>query len=272
MWNIPNHLRTMANTPESLAILADANLFTLGGNSYPGRIIIVGVDETGQNLVQMCAIMGRSDKSRNRVYNVEGVRLFTEIADPKLAEGEDLSLVLYSAMNEATLRGETTYVASNGVQTDMITKAYSHNLENSLDYMLGSTIYEPDSSSTPRITATSFWQPHSGGKPGVHLSILRKSPWSKECDRCQYVVRDMGPGFGLCFHTYAGDGNPLPAFYGEPYLLPLRGSADEILKKYWETLNADNRVGLAVKFIPKRGPSTIIYKNKYKKGPFPTLA
>ena len=49
--------------------------------------------------------------------------------------------------------------------------------------------------------------------------------------------------------TYTHDGDPPPAFHGEPYLLPLRGNIDELTRDLWWNLDVDNRVSLVVKFV-----------------------
>ena len=65
--------------------------------------------------------------------------------------------------------------------------------------------------------------------------------------------------------TYRGDGDPLPSFRGEPYLVPLDGDAQKIADTFWETLNADNKVSLVAKSIPRNGPPKIVIRNKYSK-------
>ena len=61
-----------------------------------------------------------------------------------------------------------------------------------------------------------------------------------------------------------GDGSPLPAFCGDPLLLPLEGTADAVLSTYWDALDAENRVALAVKRIPcAGGPSEILVRNRF---------
>lgn len=261
MWNIPNRLRATANTPESLAILADANLFTLGGNSYPGRGIVVGLDETGNNLVQVYWIMGRSENSRNRIFSTEGGRLFTEAAHP--SKVKDPSLIIYNAMFEvADQQGETISVVSNGHQTDDVAEGFLRG--QSFYEVMRDWSYEPDKPNfTPRITATSSWL--GDNETLVEIALLRKSPWSDACDRHLYEINDIDESFGYCLTTYSGDGDPLPSFHGEPYLLSLRGDADQIAGTFWEVLNAENRVSLAVKFIPKIGASRITIINKYSK-------
>ena len=40
----------------------------LANNTYPGRGIVLGLDETGENAVIVYFIMGRSVNSRNRIF------------------------------------------------------------------------------------------------------------------------------------------------------------------------------------------------------------
>lgn len=241
---------------------AAANLAALARNPYPGRVIIIGLDQKGENLVQVYAIMGRSENSRNRVFGYEGGRIFTEAANP--SKMKDPRLVIYNAMREVLVRDmdSTMNVVSNGDQTDKVADGY--NEDKSFQWAMSQCTYEPDEPNfTPRITACSYWL--RSGKPVGIMSLLRKSPWSDECDRHLYELNGFGQGFGHCLTTYQGDGNPLPAYRGEPRLMPLLGDLDWIADMYWEMLNPDNRVSLAVKFIPRLGLSSTVIRNQYLK-------
>lgn len=228
------------------SLVADRNLFALIENDYPGRLIVVGTDDTGTNMIQLYAIMGRSPNSRNRILTSEGGRLFTEAADPSKAE--DPSLIIYNAMNECSgPDGEKKYTVSNGHQTDDINEALSCGRD--LVDVMESWEYEPDAPNfTPRIsgfcTQKDPQRPHQ-----FELSILRKSPF-ESCERIFYGYEAIDPGFGYCIHTYARSGNPLPSFKGEPLLLRLSGDQVDLAQRYWDVLNKQNRVALAVKFIP----------------------
>jgi hypothetical protein len=242
---------------------AKINLHNLGMNPYPGRGIVCGLDETGEFLVQVYWIMGRSENSRNRVFVLgEDGLLSTAAADP--SKVKDPSLIIYNAMRE-----NPGCVVSNGNQTDSIGGRLSYGYVGLYD-AVRSFDYEPDAPNfTPRITAISEWWSRSEDEhlffPKIEMSILRKSLWSDACDRNLYEFNDIGKGYGYCFHTYSGDGDPLPAFQGEPYLVPLKGHAGQITDKFWQTLDADNRVALAVKFIAKDGQSHTVIRNKYSK-------
>ncbi|MCX7048090.1 MAG: inosine monophosphate cyclohydrolase [Candidatus Sumerlaeota bacterium] len=236
---------------------AQTNFERLRNNPYPGRGLVVGMDETGGALVQVYWIMGRSANSRNRVFESgEGGLLQTTPADA--SKTANPSLIIYNAMRE--LKG--LYVVTNGDQTDTIIQAEERgaNILEALD----TRVYEPDAPNyTPRITG--IWSLRHGPPLGG-ISIIKKSPFGMRCDRCLFFYEDMGPGYGRCVTTYQGDGAPLPSFEGEPLLMPLAGGAEAILDAYWQALNAENRISLAVKFIPiSRAASTLVIRNQYKK-------
>ncbi len=251
----------------------------LGMNPYPGRIIIVGLDETGENLVQIYAIMGRSKNSRNRIFSVDDGRLFTEAANPK--EVADPSFIIYNAMmeKEDIHISQRIHVVSNGAQTDRVADSMASG--DSLGLALSEWEYEPDSPNfTPRITAFSWWKRDGSNKLNCHMGValLRKAIEGGSCDQSFFFYDNYPPnlkgesqesipaGYGVMVHTYLGEGDPLPAFRGEPRYVPLEGNIDQLLDRYWEVLNKENRISLAVKFIPPDQHSSIIrIKNQYAK-------
>ncbi len=246
----------------TLIDVARRNLESLRHNPYPGRGIVVGIDQSGRHMVQVYWIMGRSANSRNRVFVAEnGAWLRTAPADPNNIQ--DPSLIIYNAMVLGTNDWDARcrfHVVSNGSQTDDVKIHVEHAW--SLPRSLERFTFEPDAPNfTPRITAVSF----SYERPTkMQIAILRQSPWDLGCDRHFYGYSDIGQGFGYCITTYMGDGDPLPSFQGEPYLLPLEGDAEAIAQTIWAALNEENRVSLAVKFIDKRSAeSTIHVINKY---------
>jgi len=238
-------------------LVATANMTRLGDNPYPGRLIVVGMDKTGENAVEVYGIEGRGENSRNRVLSWEvGGRVFTEAAD--LSKMKDPSLIIYTAMKEEG----RTFAVSNGVQTDSLASEGM--------IALDKYSYEPDfPNCTPRIAGMCFLC-NCGAKdcrsPFFMLSILRKSLWGEECDRHFYTYRRIEPGYGFYVSTYTGNGDPLPSFVGEPCLMPIEGDIGNVALSYWEALDKENRVALVVKFIPLSGaPSIIRVINKYEK-------
>ncbi len=213
-------------------------------NRYPGRGIVIGRNGQGEwTLVYW--IMGRSQHSRNRTFVAEGSTLRTQAFDPSLVE--DPSLIIYEAMLE--LPG--VQLVTNGDQTRTIHDALARG--ESFEAALRTRAHEPDAPHyTPRISGLLQL---SGGTPRLVLSILRSNPIdpSTLTDRSFFELGAPPPGLGRGITTYAGDGNPLPSFSGEPLVLPLEGRGTDILGRYWSALDPDNRISLAVKTVAADG-------------------
>ncbi len=250
----------------SAVAMAMQNFIELSRNPYPGRGIITGVSSDSAYLVQVYWIEGRSDNSRNRVFSIEGGRVFTEAADP--AKVKDGSLIFYNAMDEY----DGNYVVSNGDQTDDVMKMLRRSAGIRLHDALLGRFHEPDKPNfTPRITGLSRINP---GKDMNELSILRKSDLA-DCERAYIVYNRTTAGFGFCVTTYDGDDDPLPSFEGGPYPLPILGSVNDVAETYWSILDKMNRVAIAVKFISiSTGESKIrvINQNTKKVPPNPPTA
>ena len=239
------------------------NLSRLSSNPYPGRGIVIGTSEDGLHAVQIYWIMGRSENSRNRIFSIEGGRLFTEAADP--AKVKDHGLIIYNAMNEYN----GIFIVSNGNQTDTVFKGLRMDASVALRNILVDRQYEPDAPNfTPRITGVCYIRDEYCA---TELSILRRSElvgdnYTDDCQRSYHEYDEIVSGFGFCLHTYNGDGDPLPAFTGEPYPVPIRGNLTEVAEEYWAVLNPENRVALAVKFISlKTGESETKVINRFTK-------
>jgi hypothetical protein len=225
-------------------------------NSYPGRGLVLGRSSVENTWLQVYWIMGRSQHSRNRRFVVEGSSMRTEPVDVSLVQ--DPSLIIYNAMLE--LPG--IYLATNGDQTDTIVKTL--HAGGTFDDALGTREREPDAPNyTPRISGMLDFnkQPVE-----IALSILKGNPVNPELtDRFTFRPAEPPPSLGYCITTYQGDGKPLPPFQGDPLLMPCEGSSEEVLAAYWDALDADNRVSLAVKTIPAAGgPGKIIVKNRFE--------
>jgi len=235
--------------------IANHNFEQLRHNPYPGRGLVIGRASEGDAWLILYWIMGRSTNSRNRRFVAEGGTLRTEPVDLKLVK--DPSLIIYEAMLE--LPG--IFIASNGDQTRTVYEAIRQG--KTFEAALSTREREPDAPNfTPRITGMlDFIQQPTV----VALNILKANPLDPmHTDRYTYRPSFVLPGFGFGLTTYSGDGDPLPSFSGDPFLLPLEGNTSAVLEAYWSALNAENRVSLAVKEIDLQGKhSRILIQNRY---------
>ncbi len=224
-------------------------------NPYPGRGLVCGPEASGEAWLQVYWIMGRSPNSQNRIFVADGPELRTEAHDP--SKVEDPSLIIY----EATLELPGVHLVSNGDQTRTLADVIVAG--GGFETALEMREREPDAPNyTPRISAMLDLR---GGAPELALSILKANPADPaQTDRTTFRPANPPAGLGLCLTTYEGDGDPLPSFQGDPRFLPLEGDASQVIDRYWQALDADNRVALAVKRIPLGGgPVTIELRNRH---------
>jgi hypothetical protein len=226
----------------------------LKDNPYPGRGLVLG--RSGEDTwVIIYWIMGRSTNSRNRRFVVEGGTLRTEPVDPALVK--DPSLIIYEAMLD--LPG--TYLVSNGDQTRTMYETLGKG--GAVEEALSTREHEPDAPNfTPRINGMLRFR---GLIVEAVLAILKANPIDPALtDRYYYYPAMPAAGFGLGLTTYSGDGDPLPAFTGDPLVLPCLGKGEAVLETYWEALNRSNRVSMAVKEITNQGGrSRILVANRF---------
>ena len=228
----------------------------LAQNPYPGRGIVIGNHyRPGANAAVVAYwIMGRSENSRNRVFEATEDGIRTRAFDE--SKMVDPSLIIYHPVRVVGKR----LVVTNGDQTDTIR-----------DYLLaGKTFadalrtreFEPDEPNyTPRISGI---LERDGN---YKLAILKAGYGGGICDRqfFEYVFR---ADTGHFISTYQGDGNPLPSFAGEPVLVSITApTAEALADELWESLNQDNKVSLFVRYIDLRNgfsETTIINKHSGK--------
>ena len=219
----------------------------LGGNRYPGRGIILGCAPDGRAVLAYF-IMGRSAASRGRVLERSGDDLVIRLLSPERVA--DPSLILYTPIRVC---GEHV-VVTNGDQTETVCEALRNG--STFESALRTRSYEPDAPHfTPRISGLLTFAPSapSKGEPGFgyRLSIL-KAGGAGECLR-QFFEYEAVPGAGRLIHTYAGDGNPLPGFGGEPRAVPIPADIEAFSRGLWGALDAENRVALCVRYLTANG-------------------
>ena len=223
------------------------NIFEhLKGNAYPGRGIVTGQSQDGRYAVAAYFIMGRSVNSRNRIFVTEGENMRTQAHDPALLS--DPSLVIYYPVR--TFAGGL--IVTNGDQTDTIADHIAAHPDSPVQdcfvQALRTRTYEPDPPIyTPRIS--SVMELKDGYR--YQLSILKGGQVREGSPAAlrQFFDYEPVPGVGHFIHTYQCDGDPVPAFAGEPKAAALSGDIDSFTNSLWESLNEDNKVSLFVRYI-----------------------
>ncbi len=211
----------------------------LQDNPYPGRGIMLGRSTDSRCAVIAYFIMGRSENSRNRIFEETEDGIRTKAFDE--SKMTDPSLIIYHPVRRMD-NGLT--IVTNGDQTDTIRDnilaghCYRH--------ALNTRTFEPDPPNyTPRISGVV--------KPdgAYNLSILKSLDGDPSC-ACRYFYEYDAPkaGVGHFIHTYEGDGNPLPSFQGEPRMVSITApDAETLAGELWLALNDDNKVSLFVRYI-----------------------
>jgi len=224
----------------------------LAAKEYPGRGIILGKSEDNR-AVFAYFIMGRSTNSRNRVFEVSNDDIRTKAFDESLLS--DPSLIIYSPVRVLGKK----IIVTNGDQTDTIYEYLKD--KKTFEDALYTRTFEPDAPNfTPRISG--LIDIESGLK--LKLSIL-KSDEGDESQSLRFFYNYDNPksGEGFLIHTYKENSNPLKSFEGEPIKVSLKGSIDEFCDSLWNSLNTDNKISLAVRYIDMAtGKYEQIIKNK----------
>lgn len=212
----------------------------LADNTYPGRGIIIGRSPDGKKAVTAYFIMGRSSNSRNRIFVKDGEGIRTQAYDP--SKLEDPSLIIYAPVR---VLGNKTII-TNGDQTDTIYEGMDRQL--TFEQSLRSREFEPDGPNyTPRISGIMHIE---NGRYNYAMSILKSSNGNpRSCSRYTFAYENPAAGEGHFIHTYMHDGNPLPSFEGEPKLISVSDDIEEFTNLIWNSLNAENKVSLFVRYI-----------------------
>ena len=212
----------------------------LQSNSYPGRGIIIGRSADGTKAVTAYFIMGRSENSRNRVFVEDGEGIRTQAFDP--SKLTDPSLIIYAPVR---VLGNKTIV-TNGDQTDTVYEGMDKQL--TFEQSLRSRTFEPDGPNyTPRISGIMHIE---NGTYNYAMSILKSNNGNPESShRYTFAYENPAAGEGRFIHTYKCDGNPLPSFEGGPKLVSIPDDMEAFTDLVWNSLNADNKVSLFVRYI-----------------------
>ena len=252
---------------------------TVKGNSYVGRGIVAGMSKDGKNAVSAYFIMGRSENSRNRVFDKTDDGIIIHAFDP--AKLKDPSLVIYSPVRKTGKH----LIVTNGDQTDTVydfvkvsdetvlgtiakdpleAMKLGVDADGAFDAALATREFEPDGPNfTPRISAMLSFNDQGGFK--YKMSILKSADAEgTACNRYSYSYSPLA-GLGHFIHTYNCDGNPIPTFTGEPERVVIPDDIDAFTDEIWNSLDENNKVSLYVVYTDlKTGTETtrIINKNR----------
>lgn len=233
--------------------LIDLNEY-LTASPYPGRGIILGRTADNKKAAVAYFIMGRSENSRNRIFEETADGIRTRAFDE--SKMTDPSLIIYHPVR---LLPGGLLVVTNGDQTDTIRDAIAQG--HCYRHALTQRKFEPDGPNwTPRISGVV--------KPdgSYNLSILKNMDGDPSCC-CRYFFEYDAPvaGTGHFIHTYQENLDPLPSFQGEPRRVAIDASdAQSWAKALWAALNEDNKVSLYVQlFDLESGTRDVAIINKH---------
>ena len=232
----------------------------LKNNTYPGRGIVIGKSADGRRAMIAYFIMGRSENSRNRVFErFDGGMRTKAFDESKLS---DPSLIIYNPYLSA--KNGAVDIITNGDQTNTVWDFVVADPDNAhaFEDALATREFEPDCPNyTPRISGICEYD----GEFKYRLSILKSANGrGSACSRFFYNYTAEA-GLGHFIHTYKCDGNPIPSFYGEPEEVELPNTAEELAELVWANLNEDNKVSLFVRTVEldsMKAEEIIINKNK----------
>lgn len=224
-------------------------------NSYVGRGIIIGKSGDGKNAVFAYFIMGRSENSRNRIFELSEDGIRTRAFDE--SKLEDPSLIIYAPVRKL----DNKIIVTNGDQTDTVYDFIKNG--KSFTDALKTREFEPDSPNfTPRISGIIEFLNNDFS---YELSILKSIDENgSDCARYNFSYPSKS-GLGHFIHTYNCDGSPIPTFTGEPERVEITNDIDEFTNIIWDNLNSENKISLYTEFISLetgKSEARLINKNK----------
>lgn len=225
------------------------------GNSYVGRGIIAGKSADGKKAVTAYFIMGRSENSRNRIFEEteDGIIIYPFDA----SKVEDPSLIIYSPIRKI----DNKLIVTNGDQTDTIYNFIKQG--KTFIQALNTRGFEPDAPNfTPRISCMLTFDK---GDFSYDMNILKSADAEgSACARYNFAYPSLS-GVGHFIHTYVCDGNPIPTFQGEPERISIPDDIDAFTKEIWENLDEQNKISIYVRYIDLESgecENRLINKNK----------
>ncbi len=231
----------------------------LSTNTYPGRGIVIGNSADGKKALIAYFIMGRSVNSRNRIFEEYDGGMRTKAFDE--SKLSDPHLIIYNPY--LSVNGND--IITNGDQTDTIYNYIKENGDDgyAFEKALDTREFEDDAPNfTPRISGMLYY---ADGSFKYKMSILKSSDGNDAvCNRYSFSYSPLA-GIGHFIHTYKCDGSPIPSFYGEPEMVTMPNTLEELCDLCWTNLNEDNKVSLYVRetnLETGKARTIVINKNK----------
>lgn len=236
----------------------------LADKEYPGRIIIIGKKRSGEDVIAIYAITGRSPSSQARKLIKEDDTIWAKPTDDEIIKKGKIDLLVYPAV--CLSKG---IALSNGRQTLDIKEelSQSQNPSEILSSALSRWDYESDPPNfTPRI----------GGCVVSHtkaaLGIVKKGKSGSSIRKIfDFPLKN---GRGKMISTYeGGEKEPLVPFSGEPLDLELDGkNSKDMAEAVFESLGPkdeemDCRVAVACVFSSdvNSGEYDVYIINRYER-------
>ena len=225
---------------------------------YPGRGIIIGLNENKNNTFLAYFIMGRSENSKNRIFELdEENNLITKPFNNKDLKNKDL--ILY----KATAKHENSIIITNGCHTNTILKKLKDGI--SFKESLKDVTYEEDPPIfTPRISAILNF---NESKINYTFCIIKNNSKNEDSPvRFFYEFPSPLKGEGHLIHTYKPKNETITnSFYGEPTKIKIPKTLKEFTNTIWESLNKEFKISLFTLSLnnkTKEQKHNIINKNK----------
>lgn len=224
--------------------------------NYPGRGIVVGANKTLKEMFIAYFIMGRSENSKNRIFELDEEKsLKTKPFKKEKVENEDL--IIYRAM----AKFKEKIIISNGRHTETIIEGLKKG--KTFSESLKETSFEQDPPIlTPRISAIlELDEP----KIKYTLSIIKSNQNETSVKRFFYSFQPPLKEIGHLIHTYKPkENNETNSFFGEPIELKIPETLDEFEKEIWNSLNQKHKISLftmSINIETKEEKTKIINKN-----------
>ena len=169
----------------------------LSENSYPGRGIVMGMSSDGEKALIGYFIMGRSENSRNRIFELFENGMRTKAFDE--SKLSDPSLIIYNPF----LKYGDIDIITNGDQTNTIYDFVVSDPDDAFAFeeALMTREFEPDAPNfTPRISGiANYYFPRNTF--GYKLSILKSA--NGDPSVCERFFYNYSPrkGIGHFIHT-----------------------------------------------------------------------